>query len=156
MYFIVFFNFTPIAVAILLFVFILAGQLAAALPVIEVIFWILFGILSMGMFIMGFAVGAQGALKKTLISTVTIISFAFCGILSQSFFVSLESAYGIGRLEGVIEFIFTFIFGGMEWLFAFYGLAYASFNLIDAEDRTYWRRLLISIALIFIVWFVFF
>lgn len=156
MYVVVFFNFTPIIVGIFLLILALAGELAQALPVIEIIFWVLFGALSIASLVLCFAAEAKGWLKKASIVLITVVAYTLAGFKSHEFFRWLVEAYGTGNFSGIIEFIFTLIFGGMEWLFAFYGLAYASFGIMSAEEDKYWRHLIISILLLVAVWFIFF
>lgn len=155
MYYIFLFDLTPVIFGALLILFALADSVATALPFLCGLFWLLFAVYAVFSVILVFAIegeGIEGIAKKFLALIVSVISLIFIGMISQDFFVELESAYGSGGLNGIFGFIITVIFGGAAWMMVLSGLSYASMAPVMADSNLkYVGNLLISCGILFLV-----
>lgn len=152
MYFIFLFDLTPFLFGAVLILCALADQVAAALPVLCTLFWILFAIYAVFHVILLFIDEEHGVVKKCAIAIIMVISLYFIGNISQGFFLELEQSYGSGGFNGIFGFIVTVLFGGCTWLLALSSLTYASFGPMFAESngKFAWNMIL-SVGILFLV-----
>lgn len=140
--------FTVIAMLVLAAV----GLLEEALPVINVILWILFAIsCGFGAYLILFDEDTKAS-RKVINFIVGAIGYLFTGIVLASYLSSMNTASSMGGFDGLFEFIGVSIFGTLELLIVSFGLMFSTLTLADPEGNLpYGLRLVIAIGALVLV-----
>lgn len=145
---IVFFDLAPIVFGGFILLWALAGELMAALPVIQTIFWILFAIVCCGGLWLVCSDGYPSLGHRLCYGGIMAGCLTFMGIVSHQFFESMITSYGDGGLNGFFELIFAVVGGSIVWLVCFAAATYVALGIPAGGDKEFSTgRLVVSLFL---------
>lgn len=153
---ILFFDAAPLLLALCVIIFALVGLLESALPVLIVIFWVLFGLVCI--FAVIYVLGdetSEGMVGRKIVNMViTLATLVILGLEMNGFFVSVTEAAAMGGFTGMLEFVLRIIFNGMGFLIVATILGAASGWLCSDETDVSWGvRVAVNVGLL-IAYFV--